>query len=175
MKNILIGGIIILMGCSPKINQEINFVPKYINKTKVEEGIKGTGVRLNLSNEYSNGKGLLKIKDSSSNEGEESIFTLVRYEVYEDGEMEIINEVPTIEGLYEIRVLIKDNKQKSSFRIVKNWKNKIEFIAKSSSVKMNKPLNSSGLICIELFYKGQELNSNRMIELKNEFYLQINN
>lgn len=168
---ILIAAIALLnWGCSPKINKEISFDPKYDNKVKIEKGIEKLGVQLTLLGGFNSGKGLLMIKDSNRNNIEETTFTLVQHEVLENGIMELTSSIPTNEGVFRIRIRIKGDKQESDFSIVENWQKKIEFETKFSSVRMSKPIHSNGTINVELAYKGQQIGGKRTIELKNEFF-----
>lgn len=169
----LIGFLILWGSCSPKIVKKIDYDTKYNNKEKIENGIQNQGVTLTFFNEEANGKGLLTIRDSKNQNKKETTFTTVRQEHLENGTKILISEIPTNEGMYEIQVMINGENQESKFRIIKDWRNKIEFETKSSIVKINKPLNSNGLLQVKLEYEGQQIGDNRTIKLSNEFYIQM--
>ncbi|MFK7933670.1 MAG: hypothetical protein AB8G22_09175 [Saprospiraceae bacterium] len=103
-------------------------------------------------------------------EKEIETFTLVKQEVLENGEVVIVNEVPTNEGNLEIRLFVNSDQQKSSFTIVKDWRNKIDFTTTVSTVKMNQPIDEKGIVQIELHYQGKQINGERTVQFRNEFY-----
>lgn len=164
--------IVCFFACTPKIKNTIYYDSNYDNTKAIEEGLNLVGVNLNLSNEFTSGKGIMSIKDSENNNEEEIAFIIVEKEILENGEIKIVNEVPTSQGVLEVGLIIKDDKQKSSFRIAADWKTSINFETVFSSVKMNKPIQSKGMTFIEIEYKGKQCNGDRTIELKNVFYVE---
>lgn len=168
----LIGILFLLESCSSIGINQINYESGYDNRDKIENQIKKIGVVLNLSTDEHLGKGIITIKDSKNGNKKETVFTVVRREYLENGSTVLISEVPTTEGMFEVQ--IADNKidQKISFNIVEDWRKTMKFKTIFSSATINKLINSNGVICVKLKYKGQQEGGDRTIELTNEFYLE---
>ncbi len=178
MKRFLIFGgsfIFLVFGCSPKMTRDIVYEVNYDNKSKIENEIRKMGVTINFAEGHNEGKGVFYILDTKDGVKEEySTFSMVEKEYSYDGIVAVSNGIPTNEGVYKMSLNFENGNPKVTFKIIEDYQNSIEFETVTSKVKMNKPLNSDGIVAIKIEYQGKQKEGNRILKIKNEFFLNNN-
>lgn len=136
----------------------------------VNAAIDRTGVILNLSAEHSDGKGILAIKESSS-ERSDSIFTVVSISRFSPESMIIVNEVPTAKGFFVLTTEIDGAGQKTTFKI-NDWPSSNSYQTTFSRVTIGVHPNSLGFTSGTIEYKGKSQVDQSEISLVNVFYFE---
>lgn len=178
MKSFLIFGgsfIFLVFGCNPKMTRDIIYEVKYDNRSKIENEIQKMGVTINFVEGHDEGKGVFYISDNKAGIREKySTFSMVEKEYSYDGIVAVSNGIPTNEGVYKMSLNFENGKPKVTFKIIEDYQNSIEFETVTYKVKMNKPLNSDGVVAVKIEYRGKQKAGNRILKIKNEFYLNNN-
>ncbi len=134
----------------------------------VNGAIDRTGVKLDLSEEHSDGKGILIINDPTSLISD-SIFTVVSVKRLSPTSLIIVNEVPTAEGIFVLTTAVRDDKQKTIFEIQK-WPSPNLYNTTFSRLTLALKPNGFGITSGKIEYKGKSNHGQKEIRLVNDFY-----
>ena len=135
----------------------------------VNGAIDRIGVKLNLSDDHSDGRGILATKGIIS-EKFDSTYTIVSIKGISSESFTIVNDVATNEGMLVLTTEVNNGKQRTTFEI-KNWPSTILYKTTYSKLTLASKANEWGITSGKIEYKGKSGYGQEII-LVNAFYFE---